>query len=616
MATNAENSTPGHPLAGQTMLGADITVQVLADQGVDTIFGYSGGAILPTYDAIFRYNEKVSAEHRKEMRLIVPANEQGAGFMAAGYARASGKVGVFLVTSGPGATNCVTPIRDCMADSIPVLLICGQVPRLAMGSDAFQEAPIFNIMSACAKHVFLVTKPEELEATVRTAFEVAMLGRPGPVVIDLPKDVQNWEGVFSGEGVLDIDAWRKRIGCVVGEPVCSGNAAEFFRMLEESDRPLVYAGGGVINSNGAEALTAFVEKLNLPVVTTLMGIGSIDTGHDLALHMLGMHGTAYANYAVEDCDMLIAIGSRFDDRVAGKVHEFAPNARNIAHIDVDAAEIGKVKNITWSHVGDARSALESLLVQGRNFSKDFSPWLDHVRMLRSRHCLNYQREGDKVQPQHVIEALNEFTGGKAIISTGVGQHQMWAAQYAQMREPRLWLTSGSMGTMGFGLPAAIGAAFACPDRIVIDVDGDGSLRMNLGELETITTYDLRVKVLLLNNFGDGMVRQWQKLYFGFRFSGSDKSLHSKDFVKAAEADGFVFARRLSEKSRVRDTMREFIEFDGPAFLEVIIDTDAGIYPMVGPGMGYKEMITGDHIVSRDPDEDIDADEMSKKPDLF
>ena len=536
--------------------------------------------------------------------------------MAAGYARASGKVGVFLVTSGPGATNCVTPIRDCMADSIPVILIAGQVPCAAMGSDAFQEAPVLNIMSACAKHVFLVTKPEKLEATMRTAFEVAMLGRPGPVVIDLPKDIQNSQCEFRGEGLLKIDAWRKRIGVVVGQPVSDENAAGFFEMLHDSERPLVYAGGGVINSNGSQALTDFVERFNLPVVTTLMGIGSIDTSHELSLHMLGMHGTAYANYAVEDCDMLIAVGSRFDDRVAGKVHEFAPNARNIAHIDVDAAEIGKVKEVSWSHVGDARSALESLIEQGKGFAKDFSPWIDYVSDLRRRHCLNYERGSEKVQPQYVIEAMNEFTKGRAIISTGVGQHQMWAAQYAQLSEPRLWLTSGSMGTMGFGLPSAIGAAFACPDRIVVDVDGDGSLRMNLGELETITTYNLPVKVLILNNFGDGMVRQWQKLYFGFRFSGSDKSLHRKDFVKAAEADGFVFARRLSKKSEVRDTIREFIEFDGPAFLEVMIDIDAGIYPMVGPGMGYKEMITGDHIVSREPNEAIDAEEMSNKPDLF
>ncbi len=598
------------------MSGADITIQALADEGVDTIFGYSGGAILPTYDAIFRYNEDISGEPGRGIKLIVPANEQGAGFMAAGYARASGKVGVFLVTSGPGATNCVTPIRDCMADSIPVILIAGQVPSAAMGSDAFQEAPVLNIMSACAKHVFLVTKPEKLEATIRTAFEVAMLGRPGPVVIDLPKDVQNSHCKFRGEGLLSIDAWRKRIGVVVGQPVSDENATGFFEMLNDSERPLVYAGGGVINSNGSQALTDFVERFNLPVVTTLMGIGSIDTSHDLSLHMLGMHGTAYANYAVEDCDMLIAVGSRFDDRVAGKVHEFAPNARNIAHIDVDAAEIGKVKEVSWSHVGDARSALESLVEQGKGFVKDFSPWIGYVGDLRRRHCLNYERGSKKVQPQYVIEVMNEFTKGRAIISTGVGQHQMWAAQYAQLREPRLWLTSGSMGTMGFGLPGAIGAAFACPDRIVVDVDGDGSLRMNLGELETVTTYNLPVKVLILNNFGDGMVRQWQKLYFGFRFSGSDKSLHRKDFVKAAEADGFVFARRLSKKSEVRDTIREFIEFDGPAFLEVMIDIDAGIYPMVGPGMGYKEMITGDHIVSREPNEAIDAEEMSNKPDLF
>ncbi|RMH30982.1 MAG: biosynthetic-type acetolactate synthase large subunit [Candidatus Hydrogenedentota bacterium] len=605
-------------MAGQTLTGAEMIVQVLADEGVDTVFGYSGGAILPTFDAIFRYNAAHSKGKKDAIQLIVPANEQGAGFMAAGYARSSGKVGVFIVTSGPGATNTVTPIRDCMADSVPVVLICGQVPRSAIGTDAFQEAPVFNIMSACAKHVFLVKNPEELEATVRTAFEIARSGRPGPVVIDVPKDVQNWSGVFRGEGLLNLRGYRERIQHLEESRITKEQARDFFKMLLRSERPLLYVGGGVINANAAAELRKFSQRFNIPVVTTLMGIGAMDTRSELCLHMLGMHGTAYANYAVEDCDFLIAVGARFDDRVAGKVAEFAPNARDIAHIDIDAAEIGKVKPVTWSHVGDAKTALADLLEYGRHFKKDFSKWVEHVKALKRDYPLNYDRKSPLIQPQYVIECLNEITKGEAIITTGVGQHQMWAAQYGEFRHPRTWLTSGSMGTMGFGLPAAIGAQFANPDKLVVDVDGDGSLRMNLGELETVTTYNLPVKVLLLNNYGDGMVRQWQRLYFGKRFTASDKSLRKKDFIKAAQADGFEFAKRVTDKSKVRKALEEFVQFNGPAFLEVIIDPDAGVFPMVGPGMGYKEMVTGDFIKARPvPPKPVDLEvDMTKIPDLF
>jgi acetolactate synthase-1/2/3 large subunit len=332
-----------------------------------------------------------------------------------------------------------------------------------------------------------------------------------------------------------------------------------------------------------------------------MGIGAVDTTSPLAMRMLGMHGTAFANYAVDDCDFLIALGARFDDRVAGVPERFAPNARRIAHIDVDASEINKVKRVHWSHVGLLPSALSALLARARlsGFARDWSAWHSHVDALRQTHAMNYDRDSELIQPYYVIEEINRLTRGEAIISTGVGQHQMWAAQYFDFREPRLWLTSGSMGTMGFGLPAAIGAQFARRDRLVIDVDGDASIRMNLGELETVTTYDLPVKVIVLNNFGDGMVKQWQKLFFKGRLSASDKSLHKKDFVKAAQADGFQFAVRLDRKEDVPRVVKEFVEFNGPAFLEVIIDVDAGVYPMVGPGQTYDEMITGDFIACRD-----------------
>jgi acetolactate synthase-1/2/3 large subunit len=331
-----------------------------------------------------------------------------------------------------------------------------------------------------------------------------------------------------------------------------------------------------------------------------MALGASNTRHPLALHMLGMHGLASANYAVEDSDFIIAIGSRFDDRVAGNPGEFAPRAKAIAHFDVDSAEIGKVKTVDWHHVGMLNRDLDDLLDYGRRsgFSKDFSTWHAEIADLKKRHCLNYDRNSPLIQPYAVIEEINRHTKGQAIISTGVGQHQMWAAQYFDYSEPRLWLTSGSMGTMGFGLPAAIGAQFAQPDRVVIDIDGDASIRMNIGELETATTYKLPIKVVVLNNYGDGMVRQWQKLYYNSRMSGSDKSLHQKDFIKAAESDGFKFARRLSRPEDIESTIAEFMAFEGPAFLEVIIDPDAGVYPMVGPGLSYSKMITGDFIESR------------------
>jgi acetolactate synthase I/II/III large subunit len=585
-----------HPLAGTTMSGADMIVQVLADEGVDAIFGYSGGAILPTYDAVFRYNESHSKE--EEIRLIVPATEQGAGFMAAGYARSSGKVGVSLVTSGPGATNSVTPIRDCHADSVPVVLICGQVPRAAMGTDAFQEAPVFNIMAACAKHVFLITQEDKLEATMRTAFEIARSGRPGPVVVDIPKDVQNATGLFQGSGFLHLRGYQDRLDSLTRTAIADDEAQAFYRLLGQSERPLIYAGGGINNSNGAAELRAFADRFKIPVVTTLMGIGAVDTTGELSLHMLGMHGTAYANYAVEDCDFLFAVGARFDDRVAGKVKEFAPNAK-IAHLDVDASEIGKVKNVDWAHVSDARRGLAQLLKAGKNFKRDFSRWLAYVKTLKAEHALNFNRNSDAIQAEEVLQTLNQITRGDAIVTTGVGQHQMWAAQYLDFTHSRTFLTSGSMGTMGFGLPAAIGAQVANPGKLVIDVDGDGSIRMNLGELETLTTYDIPVKVLLLNNFGDGMVRQWQDLFFENRYSGTDKTLHKKDFIKAVEADGFEFARRVTDKAQIRPTLEEFVHFRGPAFLEVLIDQSAHVYPMVGPGMGYKDMITGKFITPRE-----------------
>jgi acetolactate synthase-1/2/3 large subunit len=583
------------------MSGAEVIVQVIADEGVEVMFGYSGGAILPVYDAVFRYNaEHPRNDGSESMPLIVPANEQGAGFMAAGYARASGMVGVAIVTSGPGATNMVTPVRDSMADSIPLVVICGQVGTAAIGSDAFQEAPISNIMGACAKHVFLVTDASQLEATVRTAFTLARSGRPGPVVVDVPKDVQNSTLDFRGSGELALSGYRARLRAVEQSVLSDADCAAFFTALMQAQRPLIYAGGGVIAAEAAAALRAFVDAFGLPVTTTLMGLGGFDSTDPLALHLLGMHGTAYANYAVEDCDFVLALGARFDDRVAGVPDKFAPRAKFIAQIDIDPAEIGKVKSVNWHHVGPLKRALEQLTAYGRahQLRPQLDLWHAQVAELKRVHAMNYDRASALIQPYAVIEAINRHAQGRAIVSTGVGQHQMWAAQYFDFRAPRHWLTSGSMGTMGFGLPAAIGAQFAQRDKLVIDIDGDASIRMNIGELETVTTYNLPLKVVVLNNVGDGMVRQWQKLYFKGRFAASDKSLHKKDFVLAAQADGFGWARRLQSNDALEATIADFLAFDGPAFLEVMIDPDAGVYPMVGPGASYAQMITGDFIASR------------------
>jgi acetolactate synthase-1/2/3 large subunit len=585
--------------ATETLSGADIILRVLAEQGVDTLFGYSGGAILPTYDAVFRYNEMNAAHVERQIKFVVPANEQAAGFMAAGYARASGKVGVFMVTSGPGATNAVTPIADCNGDSVPVVLICGQVPRAAIGSDAFQEAPVFNIMSACAKQVFLVTDPLKLEPTLRTAFEVARTGRPGPVVVDVPKDIQNWTGPYHGRGTLHFRGYSDRLRMVAkGARLEKAKAAGFFDLLRQSERPLLYVGGGVITGRATAVLREFAERHGIPVVTTLMGLGALSAKHPLCLGMLGMHGAACANYAVEDCDFLIALGARFDDRVAGgRPDSFAPGARHVAHIDIDEAEINKVKRAHWTHVGDAKDALLSLLEHGPA-KQSSSGWLDHVMALKQTFGMNYDRKNLAIQPQWVIEKLSEITGGRAIISTGVGQHQMWAAQFFEFVEPRSFLTSGSMGTMGFGLPAAIGAQLARPDALVIDIDGDGSIRMNVGELETASTYGIPVKVLLLNNRGDGMIRQWQRLFYDGRMFVSDKALYRKDFVMAAQADGFEFARRVEALSELEHALRAFVEFKGPAFLEVMIDENADVFPIVGPGQSYATMNTGPFIPSR------------------
>ncbi|MBT3992681.1 MAG: biosynthetic-type acetolactate synthase large subunit [Gammaproteobacteria bacterium] len=588
----------------KNITGSEIIINVLAEHGVDTIFGYSGGAILPTYDAVFQYNEN---NKENAIPLIVPANEQGAGFMASGYARTTGKPGIVMVTSGPGATNTVTPVRDAMADSIPMVVICGQVGRSSIGTDAFQEAPITSVMGSVAKHVFLVTNEKQLEATMRAAFEIATSGRPGPVVVDVPKDIQTAIIQPDANKKLNISSYRKRLISIEQNTLSQDDCKKFFDLLENSKRPLFYVGGGTIAGEAYEELRYFSSNFQIPVVTTLMGIGVCDTQSNLSMRMLGMHGMAFANYAVEDCDFMIAFGSRFDDRVAALPEKFAPRAKAVAHFDIDPSEINKVKKVNWSHIGLLKEALSELTVYAskNKIKPDFSNWLQETQALKEKHGMKYNMDSELIQPEMVLDEINKLTKGNAIVSTGVGQHQMWAAQYFDFSKPRQWLTSGSMGTMGFGLPASIGAQFAEPNALVINVDGDGSIRMNLGELETITSYGLPIKVLLLNNSGDGMVKQWQKLFYNGRFSGSDKTLLKKDFVMAAKADGFEYAERLTDKDKLLETVKSFIEFEKAAFLEVIIDPDAMVYPMVGPGMSYDQMVTGEFIQGRNEDPEID-----------
>ena len=396
-----QDAVDGDRQMKRDMTGAKMVVQALKDQGVDTIFGYPGGAALPIYDEIFQQND---------IRHILVRHEQGAIHAAEGYARSTGKVGVVLVTSGPGATNCVTPVRDCMADSIPIVVICGQVATGAIGTDGFQEAPVTSIMGSCAKHVFLVTEPERLEATVRTAFAIARTGRPGPVVIDVPKDVQNWTGPYRGAGELPIPGYRQRIRALETAPLSERRCEDFYALLAQSERPLIYAGGGVISSDAAQVMREFADEYGIPVVTTLMGLGAYDTTQPRALHMLGMHGTAYANYAVDDCDFLIALGARFDDRVAGVPDKFAGNAKHIAHFDIDASEIGKVKPVHWHHVGRLQPALETLLEFGRQqqVRTDFGAWHGHVAELKSTYAMNFDRNSDLIQPYAVLEAINRL----------------------------------------------------------------------------------------------------------------------------------------------------------------------------------------------------------------
>lgn len=537
------------------------------DLGVDTMFGYCGGVVLPLFDKLFD----------APIRFIVPRHEQGGCHMADAYARASGKVGVVVATSGPGACNLVTGLATAMMDSSAVVALTGQVRTELIGNDAFQEADTTGITRPVTKYNCLVKDVKDLERTIREAFYIASTGRPGPVLVDLPVDVEVARWQMGNPTPIDLPGYKFRI---------KGHAKQIALATEainNSHRPVVYAGGGIIWSNAAEALRALVEKANLPVTMTLMGLGSIDQTDPRSLDMLGMHGAAYANYAVQECDLLIAVGARFDDRVTGKVATFAPHAR-IIHIDIDPASISKNVQVDIPVVGDARLILEELvkLVEYR----PRQAWFERIMNWKQRYPFTYDRNSSRIKPQYVIEQIWQETKGQALITTGVGQHQMWTAQFYKFRHPRQLITSGGLGTMGFGLPAAIGAQIARPDALVIDIDGDHSFNMTMTELATAVEHNLPIKVCILNNGYMGMVRQWQELFYGKRYSKS--YLANPDYANVARALGAV-GMTCDNKEDVPQVIEQMLRQDRPCVVDFKVEPEENVWPMVPAGKSLNEM---------------------------
>ncbi len=551
--------------------GAKILIEGLQREGVETIFGYPGGVVLPIYDEL--YNAPI--------RHILVRHEQAAAHAADGFARASGRVGVCLATSGPGACNLVTGIATAYMDSVPIVALTGQVPTNLLGNDAFQEADISGITLPITKHSYLVKDTRDLSRVVREAFHIARTGRPGPVLIDIPKDIcTNQVEDVPLSGPVSLRGYQ---------PTLKGHARQIEKalaLLEKAERPVIYAGGGIIASNASGELVDLAERFMIPVTTTLMGIGCIPCDHPLNLGMLGMHGTEYANFAITECDLLLAIGVRFDDRVTGKVSTFAPHAK-IIHIDVDPAEIGKNKVIDVPIVGDARAVLQAMLqkIQKRGGREN---WLEKIRMWKKKHPLKYRDDGN-LRPQFIIQQLSDLLKGEGIIVSEVGQNQMWTAQYYCFRRPRSWLTSGGLGTMGYGFPASMGAHYARPDEVVFDVAGDGSFQMNIQELGTVSHYKIPVKVAILNNMFLGMVRQWQELFYDRRYSFTE--LPSVDFVKIAAAYG-VDGMRVESPDGVREALSTAIETEGPFVMDFRIEREENVFPMVPAGAAINEMIGG------------------------
>ncbi|KKG07336.1 acetolactate synthase large subunit [Methanosarcina sp. 2.H.A.1B.4] len=549
--------------------GAKALIKCLEKEGVDTLFGYPGGQIIPFYNELYD----------SDLRHILVRHEQAAAHAADGYARATGKTGVCVSTSGPGATNLVTGIATAYMDSVPIVALTGQVPRSLIGNDAFQEADITGITQPITKHNYLVQDPQEIPRIVKEAFHIASTGRPGPVLIDLPKDVQNIEIDLQYPDKVELRGYK---------PTYKGNTQQIKRAAEEianSCRPIIYAGGGVISSNASAELIELAETIMAPVTTTLMGISSIPTEHPLYVGMLGMHGCKYANYAIQESDLIIAVGARFDDRVTGKLESFAPNAR-IIHIDVDPAEISKNVKVHVPIVGDAKQVLKSLIkyIQRCNSAE----WIEKINHWKKEYPLGYsQVSTDVIMPQFVIEQISEACKD-AIIVTEVGQHQMWAAQFFKYSTPRTFLTSGGLGTMGYGFPAAMGAKVGRPDKTVINISGDGSFQMNSQELATVVQNDIPVVTVILNNGYLGMVRQWQELFYDKRYSYTFIK-GSVDFVKLAEAYG-ALGLRAEKPSEVRPAIEEAIRSGRPAVVDVIVECEANVYPMVPAGAAINEII--------------------------
>ncbi|HTY52742.1 MAG TPA: biosynthetic-type acetolactate synthase large subunit [Methanomicrobiales archaeon] len=550
--------------------GAKILIEGLQREGVETIFGYPGGVVLPIYDEL--YNAPI--------RHILVRHEQAAAHAADGFARASGKVGVCLATSGPGACNLVTGIATAYMDSVPVVALTGQVPTNLLGNDAFQEADISGITLPITKHSYLVKDVKDLSRVVREAFYIAGTGRPGPVLIDLPKDVStNQVEDRPLEGPVTLRGYQ---------PTVKGHARQIEKALDliaKAERPVIYAGGGIIASNASAWLVELAERFMIPVTTTLMGIGCIPCDHPLNLGMLGMHGTEYANFAVTECDLLIAIGARFDDRVTGKVSTFAPHAK-IIHIDVDPAEIGKNKQIDVPIVGDAGSVLQAMLHKAKKGGRE--NWIEKIKAWKKKHPLRYKDDG-KLRPQFIIKELSDLLKGEGVIVSEVGQNQMWTAQWYCFRKPRSWLTSGGLGTMGYGFPAAMGATFARPGEQVFDIAGDGSFQMNIQELGTVSANKIPVKVAILNNMFLGMVRQWQELFFDRRYSYTE--LPPVDFVGIAAAYG-VDGMKVESVDEVREALKTAIAADGPFIMDFRIEREENVFPMVPAGAAINEMIGG------------------------
>lgn len=555
--------------------GAQIFFESLKREGVTDIFGFPGGAVLDVYHELRNYN----------IRHILVRHEQAAVHAADGYARATGKVGVVLVTSGPGATNTVTGIATAYMDSVPVIVFSGQVPTMLIGNDAFQEADIVGITRPCTKHNYLVKDTDQIAITIKEAFHIARTGRPGPVLVDLPKDIVRETTGYAHPESIHLQGYN---------PNYSGHMKQVksvFNEILNAKKPLIYAGGGVISSDSSKELTEFAHKMQIPVTTTLMGMGGFPGTDPLNLGMLGMHGTYRANMAVTNADLLLAIGARFDDRVTGDVTKFAPLAK-IVHIDIDPTSISKNVRVDIPIVGDVKDILKKLqsLIEGNekiNWKSRRKSWFDQIEKWKKAHSMDYKQK-DKIKPQYVVEKLYELTKGKAIISTEVGQNQMWAAQYYNFDKPRKFLTSGGLGTMGYGFPAAIGAQVAFPKETVIDIAGDGSIQMNIQEIATAVHYKLPVKVAILNNGCLGMVRQWQELFYDKNYASTLLET-SPDFVKLAEAYG-ALGLRATKPDEVVPVIKEALKSPKPVIMDFVVADEEGVYPMVPAGAAIDNMI--------------------------